>query len=1621
MKAPRVTILLVGLFVFSVVFVTPAYMRNAFRAGHSSTLSTSSIGGMNVEALNQPPITRDDNYTVHRFLALLPLSNDTDPEGGTLRIGSFIQAAHGWVSPYSQSTVIYTPNYGYAGSDSFTYSACDDLGACTNGTVNIQVVNQPPLAQPDNYAVHRNLGLVPLANDSDPDPGDSINIRNMVNGPTQHGWLSPYGPNVYTYTANYGYVGSDTFDYTVCDDLGACSTGTVSINVVNEAPVARPDLYVVRAPLAVAPRQNDFDPDPQDALVFQGITSQPQHGSLSPSNPSVFIYTPYSGYTGSDSFTYTVCDDLGACSLGIVTLWVIGNGENDGVCSTCNKGGPGAIGGPVNVTNGNMYLQQGDYALTASGPGINITRTYNSNSQRIGLFGRGWTTSYDESINAYDSNLARFNQSDGRAIYLARAAGASGALSPLEGDFHGSLVQNGGSSFTLTLNDGSVQQFNSAGKLISLADRNGNQTTLAYDTSGKLASATDPFGRVLSFTTNNNGQVLSISDAVGTIGTYAYGPANQLLSVTYPDNSGFQFTYDGNFRLTTVTDALGNVVESHTYNSQGRALTSEKQGGVEKYTLSYVSGSETDVTDALSHVTKFRFDTSKGRNVVAQVEGLCNCGSGSQSQTWTYDNQLNVISRTNALNQSTSYTYDVSGNRLTETDATGTVTYTYNQFAEVLTRADQMDGVTTNTYDAAGNLLTTKDPLNNTTTFTYDVRGQLLTMTNALGKVTTLTWDTGGRLIQAKDAANSTTNFAYDARARLTSVTNALNFVTSYAYDAAGRVNKITRPDNSFITYTYDLAGRRTKVTDALNNNTSFAYDSAYRLTSVTDAALKATTYSFDLMSNLISATDALSHTTNYEYDEFNRLIKTVYPPAVISSARLQESVEYDPVGNVTKRIDTAGRITSFAYDSANRLATVTDPASQTTQYEYNPRSNVTALVDALSQRYTFSYDALSRVTTATRAGLQVSFAYDAVGNRTGRTDYNNMATGYTYDSLKRLTKITYPDASTATYGYDKLSQLTSATNINGTVSFVYDSLGRTTSTTDVFGQVLNYVFDANDRRTKLSFGATTSATYAYDVVNRLTKITDSANLAVSYVYDAGSNLTSRTLPNGIATTYTYDGLDRVTRLKDLKSKTVIADNQYSYNNAGDITQNIDQSGTHSYAYDAIERLTSATYTGAPSETYAYDGVGNRTSSHKSAVYGYQPNNRLVTTSTASYLYDNNGNSISKSDATGITQFSWDFENRLTQVVTPSSGSVSYKYDALGRRIQRSPSSGVSTNFVYDGQDVVKDINSDGTTVEYLNGPGIDNKIRQKGSSNSTTYYFSQDHLGSTTVLTGTTGKVVERTTYDAYGNSAGSTRTRYGYTGRERDQLTGLLYYRSRFYDPQLGRFISEDPIGFAGGINSFAYVSNNPQNATDPQGLYEIDVHYYLTYYLASKHKCFSLSDAKEIAEGDQRTDEDERTKPGPFRAYQNATYHALHPGSHQPYLDNLFQEATRGHTPGQNMRAFGVYLHYLQDMFSHAGYPNSNIGHLTGTHRVDKTDSDVSKAMEMAQATWDALNRYAKEEKCGCQDAQKLPWPVYVTVKKFASSSGGGVIGRNVYTMEGMPYLLDLKRQILGVPVR
>ncbi|HVI70243.1 MAG TPA: hypothetical protein VM656_02005, partial [Pyrinomonadaceae bacterium] len=222
----------------------------------------------------------------------------------------------------------------------------------------------------------------------------------------------------------------------------------------------------------------------------------------------------------------------------------------------------------------------------------------------------------------------------------------------------------------------------------------------------------------------------------------------------------------------------------------------------------------------------------------------------------------------------------------------------------------------------------------------------------------------------------------------------------------------------------------------------------------------------------------------------------------------------------------------------------------------------------------------------------------------------------------------------------------------------------------------------------------------------------------------------------------------------------------------------------------------------------------------------------------------------------------------------------------------------------------------------------------------------------------------------------------------------------------------------------------SNNPVSKKDPLGLYEIDVHYYLTYFLALKTGCFTPDEARLIAEGDQGTDENPDTLPGlgtdAKQQRQNRDYHALHPGSQEGQgSPDLWQQAMAGRT---NYVGLGRYLHYLQDTFSHAGYHSDVYGHAGALHYYDKTATDVPKAMRMAGATWKALNDFAKEKKCGCQGKFDPSW--WGQVHDFAIEHGANFDALETIDSRGeidnflltnTPAYLEKKRRILGVPRR
>ena len=1084
-----------------------------------------------------------------------------------------------------------------------------------------------------------------------------------------------------------------------------------------------------------------------------------------------------------------------------------------------------------------------------------------------------------------------------------------------------------------------------------------------FDAGRRLTALIDRNGNTtaLTYTGQNLNQ---ITDPVGRSVTLDYDSSNRILRATDPIGRTWTYTYEGTpgvpgpNGLTTATDPLNHVMR-YDYAAGGRlSKVTDKRGIVTKQISYDVNGRVIEQRFADGGIEKYSYALA-GR-VVTLATRVDTLGGSTRMR---FNAGGYVIGASDALGQTSQTDRDLASNLATSVKGPCGCAEALRQF------------------DERGNVTASADRLGQTERYEYDpVFNNVTRITDKLGRVTIFGYDSRGNLTTVTNALNQKTFFEYDQSGALTAVTDALGHASSIEYDAQGNAVASVDPLGNRSTFEYDGVGRRTASVDPLGRRASVTYDAMNRVLSATDPAGALSTGEYDQNGNETTVTDAEGHRWTTAYDVKGRPITSTDPLG--QTAR----VEYNAGDEMTAVFSPAGRVVKYTYDQRGQLETVINPMNGSLRFTYDNRGKLLALTDQRGNTTTVTYDELFRpVATRDAFGRVATVSYTATDEVSETTDREGRRTVFSYDAVNRPSQSVYADA-TVTHTFDAAGRVIRVDDTQGGfVQWGYDETNRIVNETTPNGTV-NYAYNAAGQRTEMTALGRPPVSYTYDAAGRLLSIAQGTD-TFTYGYDALSRRTSLQRPNGVTTSYSYDQVNRLTRLLHSKSQDQVVDD-FTY------TYNLD---------DQINSITSQFFNQLlPSP---------KTASPADAA------NRISQFGGASLTFDSMGQTTSKTDGQALTSYEWDARGRMTRATLANGQQMSYGYDAAGRRASRAVNE-VATSFLYDGLDVILDRASGGENVDYLNG-GIDDKLRL--TTESGPLYFIQDQQSSTAGLLDSAGNVTERARYEAFGSRLGSSLTRYGYTGREHDAETGLIYYRARWYDPTQGRFISEDPIGFDGGVNFYAYGANDPIGNIDPLGLYEMDVHYYLTYYLARAHPCFSEADAQQIAEGNQTTDEDPETSPDGFKAYQNATFHALHEGSHQPYLDSLWQEATHGHLRGRNTINFGVYLHYLQDTFSHAGYPNPNIGHLLGTHSVDKTDSDVEKAMAMARATWGSLNRFAQatNRACGCQPS--LSESIASTVRRFARSYGGGVIGRNLSTMEQMPELIERKRRILGVPRR
>jgi RHS repeat-associated protein len=389
--------------------------------------------------------------------------------------------------------------------------------------------------------------------------------------------------------------------------------------------------------------------------------------------------------------------------------------------------------------------------------------------------------------------------------------------------------------------------------------------------------------------------------------------------------------------------------------------------------------------------------------------------------------------------------------------------------------------------------------------------------------------------------------------------------------------------------------------------------------------------------------------------------------------------------------------------------------------------------------------------------------------------------------------------------------------------------MGSTSQTTTTYAFLPSRTFttvrgyDVASNRTTLTDPENGQTTYIYDTLNQLTTLTNFQNQAFTFGYDAIGRRTSLSRPNNVTSTYTYNTVSQLLSVVHKKQNTTLDGATYTVDAANNRTSRTALPGsvTSNFGYDNIYQLLSVTQGSTTAESYTYDPVGNRLSSLGISPYTYNPSNQLTAKPGVTYTYDNNGNMLTKTDGSGTTTYTWDYDNRLSSLTLPGSGgTVTFKYDPFGRRIFKAAAG--TTIFVYDGEALLEEVDGSGAVVaRYTQGEGIDEPLAMLRTG--TTFYYEADGLGSVTSLTNSSGTVSATYTYDTFGNltaSTGSVTNSFRYTGRESDPETGLYYYRARYYDPQVGRFLSEDPAGPSDGLSHYAYVENNPVALTDSSG---------------------------------------------------------------------------------------------------------------------------------------------------------------------------------------------------------
>ncbi len=935
--------------------------------------------------------------------------------------------------------------------------------------------------------------------------------------------------------------------------------------------------------------------------------------------------------------------------------------------------------------------------------------------------------------------------------------------------------------------DGNVtfeNEYDILGRVVRQTDAKGYNYFYEYDAAGRITSITRPRGTETRSYACWGGKVI-----------WVYKPCLDGIMYGYDDFGHFNGTYrfNENVEQTTAIEAYGfdsyyNIIVAHndTYDTNGyykKVYTYDDWNN--PLTLNvYNSNNNLDYSETYSYSKDSYYPGDYYSDAMIVT-------------TKVYDD-------TELLSKS-SVSYNMYGEKVKETiapdieyiqdttDRFSSIYYTYDKYSQLTSIKYFTDDPDVEDYFTFDEHVLES--------YEYDYAGRLISKTNALGNTAYINYDALGRKISESDYMG---NYVY------------------YTYDALGNVIKTDSPFDgdvrSIKKMYYDANGNLIKSQQSNNadNSTTYTFDTVE--------------YSYDNMNNLTDIcvhvseadgdTPAVYNYTHYEYDDAGQLVKVYAGLSVPYSSELPES------------------------------------AYSLTTYTYDGNGNNTSIKDALNNTETFTYNYNGVMTSSTdRKGIKTDYVYTALGNIKNLKVYVNDTLDYTknysYDLSGRLQSVSGTGESTVSYTYDVADRVTSETFGYDVKNYSYDTLGnRTQAVLYVNGLYdslyTNYTYDAESRLISVSNStmpnAVENTSYTYDANGKILSAT-TGGLVEEYEYnDAGLVvLKTHSVNNGDPDDYNYlSGTNKF---------------QYEYNTNGNqrYKYSTSQLYTTSYVYDGAGRLSSEQIVGSGERNttnYEYDSSGNRVSKNYivydpyavtdtvvdelMTTYTYDKNNRLLSTSSGanavtSYTYDANGNMLSE----GSKTYTYNSRNQL---VGFSSGTISatYTYSATGLRTSKRIIENENTRYhgyTWDNGNLIFEYESasdstytpssyEGTYYNYGNGiishsntAGDDTyMLYETDAHGDVIYLLDADNLSNTTE---------ENRRYDAFGNTYDYTCSNLGYCGEYYDSESGLIYLRGRYYNPELGRFINEDPAH--DGLNWYVYCSNNPIKYKDPTGKWE------------------------------------------------------------------------------------------------------------------------------------------------------------------------------------------------------